>query len=109
MSAGADVFLYNSLADSGADPAAPDEGGDNIIDFDPTVDTIELDFEVAPGIMVGRNDVEINTAFIEFGLAPNTPPDFLPVQFVIQLSGLDPTTTEKDISQPHYRVRLVSS
>lgn len=55
--AGADVFLYNSLADSGADPAARNEGGDDIIDFDPTVDTIELDFEVAPGIMVRRNDV----------------------------------------------------
>jgi len=28
---GADRFEYNSLADSGADPVAPTEGGDNIL------------------------------------------------------------------------------
>jgi len=55
--------------------------------------------------MVGRDDVEINTQILNmnFGFAtiglntPNTPPDFLPDQFVIQLSGFDPTTTETDI------------
>ena len=101
--AGADRFLYRSLADSGADPAAPTEGGDNIVDFDPTIDTIVLDFEVAPGIMVSSDDVEINDQNINFGFATiglntaNTEPDFLADQFVISLSGLATTTTAEEI------------
>jgi len=100
---GEDQFIYSSLADSGADPDAPTEGGDNIIDFDPTVDTIVLDFEVAPGITISSDDVEINTQNIAFGFATiglntsNTEPNFLPEQFIISLSGFAPTTTEEEI------------
>lgn len=96
--AGADEFIYRSLADSGADPDAPTEGGDNIIDFDPTVDTIVLDFEVSPGIQVSSADVQINAQFISFGLAaislisPNE-------DFLINLSGLDTTRTEAEITE----------
>jgi len=104
--AGADQFVYNSLADSGADPDALTEGGDNILDFTPTEDTIRLNFEVAPGSPgrpVSIDDVVINLGFIENGVViiglntPNTDPDFLTDRFVISLSGLDTTTTEADI------------
>ncbi len=101
--AGADQFIYRSLADSGANPDAPTEGGDNIVGFDQTVDTIVLDFNVAPGIKVSSDDVEINTQNIDLGFAtiglntPNTEPDFLPEQFIISLSGLANTTSEEEI------------
>lgn len=100
---GADKFIYRSLAESGADPDAAREGGDNIIDFDPTADTIVLDFEVAPGIKVSSDDVEINTDNINFGFATiglntaNTEPNFLPEKFVISLSGFAATTTAQEI------------
>jgi len=109
--AGADEFVYNSMADSGADPDAHREGGDNILDFNPAEDIIGFNFEVAPGRPVSIDDVRINTDFIDNGIAliglstPNTLPDFLPEQFVISLSDLDPTTTEADIRS---RIQLFS-
>ncbi|MGK7901603.1 MAG: Ig-like domain-containing protein [Hormoscilla sp.] len=98
--AGADRFEYLSLADSGADPAATLEAGDNIQDFDPTVDTIALLFDVAPGTPVTAADVTINLSFISNGLAriglsalntedPETGEQFLPEQFTIRLNGLN--------------------
>lgn len=101
--AGADRFEYLSLADSGADPAATLEPGDSIQDFDPTVDTIALLFDVAPDTPVTAADVNISLAFINFGQAsirlstPNMEPEFLPGQFSIALRNLDPTTTAEDI------------
>jgi len=100
---GADRFVYLSLADSGADAAATNEGGDDILDFNPAEDFIQLNFDVAPGTPVAEGDVQINLDFIENGIAliglstPNTEPDFLPDQFVIRLSDLDPTTTADQI------------
>jgi len=100
---GADRFEYLSLADSGADPNATLEAGDSIQDFDLTVDTIALLFDVAPDTPVTAADVNINLAFIGFGQAsirlstPNMEPDFLPGQFSITLRNLDPTTTAEDI------------
>lgn len=100
---GADRFEYLSLADSGADPNATLEAGDNIQDFDLTVDTIALLFDVAPDTPVTAADVNINLGFINFGQAsvrlstPNMEPDFLPGQFSITLRNLDPTTTAEDI------------
>lgn len=105
---GANRFEYLSLADSGADPDAPFEAADNIQDFDPTVDTIALLFDVAPGTPVTPEDVGINLAFIESGLArivlsaqntedPDTGEQFLPEQFTIRLNNLDPATTADEI------------
>ena len=100
---GGDTFAYLSLTDSGADPANPFEPGDTINDFDPNVDTIVLDFEVAPGNPVDQSEVEINLLGISSGVASiglnasNTEPDFLPEQFVIVLTNLPVTTTEEDI------------
>ena len=100
---GADVFAYFNLADSGADPEDTTELGDTIRDFDPTVDRILLDFEVAPGNRVSQGDVEINLIGITSGVAAiglataNTPPEFLPEQFVIVLRNLPPTTTAEEI------------
>lgn len=106
--AGADLFEYLSLADSGADPDATLEAGDNIQDFDPTVDTIALLFDVAPGTPVALEDVTINLSFISNGLAriglsalntedPDTGEQFLPEQFTIRLNNLDPATTASEI------------
>ncbi|MBO1348938.1 MAG: cadherin-like domain-containing protein [Hormoscilla sp. GUM202] len=101
---GADRFEYLSLADSGADPEATLEAGDNIQDFDPTVDTIALLFDVASGTPVTPEDVTINLIFINSGLATiglsalNTEDNqFLPEQFTIRLNNLDPATTAENI------------
>jgi len=101
---GADRFEYLSLADSGADPDATLESGDNIQDFDLTVDTIALLFDVAPGTPVTLEDVTINLGFINYGLATiglsalNTEDNqFLPEQFTIRLNNLDPATTVEEI------------
>ncbi|MBC6481523.1 MAG: cadherin-like domain-containing protein [Hormoscilla sp. GM7CHS1pb] len=101
---GADRFEYLSLADSGADPDRTLEPGDNIQDFAPTVDTIALLFDVAPGTPVTPEDVTINLIFINLGLATiglsalNTEDNqFLPEQFTIRLNNLDPATTAENI------------
>ncbi|MBC6472371.1 MAG: hypothetical protein GDA48_05800 [Hormoscilla sp. GM102CHS1] len=101
---GADRFEYLSLADSGADPDRTLEPGDNIQDFAPTVDTIALLFDVAPGTPVKPEDVTINLIFINLGLATiglsalNTEDNqFLPEQFTIRLNNLDPATTAENI------------
>ncbi len=99
----ADRFVYLDLADSGANPAATNEGVDDILDFNPAEDTIGLNFDVAPGTPVTLDDVQINLDFIEDGTAliglstPNTEPDLLPEQFAIRLSGLDAATTAAQI------------
>ncbi len=96
-------IVYLDLADSGANPAATNEGVDDILGFNPAEDTIGLNFDVAPGTPVTLDDVQINLDFIEDGTAliglftPNTEPDFLPEQFAIRLSGLDAATTAAQI------------
>ncbi|MCD8487773.1 MAG: S8 family serine peptidase [Desertifilum sp.] len=96
---GADEFRYNDLADSGADPLNPLEPGDIILDFNPLEgDRIRLNFEVAPGRPVTLGDIILFESFLSNGLASlslnlsNTPPDFLPSQFLINLN-LAPTGT----------------
>ena len=101
--AGADVFTYLRLSDSGADPNNQLESGDTIVDFEPGVDFIQLNFNVAPGIKVSPTDVDINLLGISNGVGAialntaDTPPDFLPEQFVIVLTDLPTTTTEAEI------------
>ncbi|MDL5057788.1 M10 family metallopeptidase C-terminal domain-containing protein [Geitlerinema calcuttense] len=99
--AGADEFRYTNLASSGADPQNPLLSGDIILDFDPTIDRIRLDFDVAPGVPVAANNVVLNSFapgnFVLTLNAPNTPPDFLPGQFLINLNNLDPAVTAADI------------
>ena len=105
LSGGADgdVFAYLRLSDSGADPNNPFESGDTIVDFDPGLDSILLNFEVVPGIKVTQTDVEINLLGISNGVAAialntlNTPPNLLPEQFVIVLTNLPTSTTEPEI------------
>jgi len=90
---GADTFVYQSLETTTI-------AGDTIINFDPTMDKIVLDFEVSSGIQVAQDDVGIGTfgvpGFFTIGLnTANTGPDFLPESFVISLrSDLEQTTTE---------------
>ncbi|MBO1350889.1 MAG: cadherin-like domain-containing protein [Hormoscilla sp. GUM202] len=88
--AGADVFVYNSVADSGADPNAPNEPGDSIVDFNPTEDAIQLDFEIASGTLVSIDDVQIETKSINSGMA--TIKLSTHNSFEIILENLDPTT-----------------
>ncbi|MBC6421188.1 MAG: tandem-95 repeat protein [Hormoscilla sp. SP12CHS1] len=95
---GADTFVYESLETTII-------AGDWIINFDPTMDKIVLDFEVSPGMQVTQDDVEIGTfgvsGFFTIGLKTgNTGTDFLPESFVISLrvrSDLDAATTQNDI------------
>ena len=88
--AGADVFVYNSVADSGADPNARNEPGDSIVDFNPTEDAIQLDFEIASGTLVSIDDVQIETESINDGMA--TIKLSTHNSFKIILENLDPTT-----------------
>ncbi|MBC6481236.1 MAG: tandem-95 repeat protein [Hormoscilla sp. GM7CHS1pb] len=93
---GADTFVYGSLETTTM-------AGDTIINFDPTMDRILLDFEVSPGTQVVQDDVAIGTfglpGFFTIGLdTDNTEPDFLPESFVISLSvrsGLEQTTEDE--------------
>ncbi|MBO1346215.1 MAG: tandem-95 repeat protein [Hormoscilla sp. GUM202] len=93
---GADTFVYGSLETTTM-------AGDTIINFDPRMDRILLDFEVSPGTQVVQGDVAIGTfgvpGFFTIGLNnANTEPDFMPENFVIGLSvrsGLEQTTEDE--------------
>ncbi|MBC6473470.1 MAG: tandem-95 repeat protein [Hormoscilla sp. GM102CHS1] len=87
---GADTFVYESLETTTI-------AGDWIINFDPTMDKIVLDFEVSPGMQVTQDDVAIGTfsfpGFFTIGLKTTE-------SFVISLrvrSDLDAATTQNDI------------